>query len=164
MDEENPYSTPNAELDGNAVHSIPTIVYILGSLAVISSMWFLWLDGRKWFSPEYDMSTAEVVRDWVTRAFYGLPKIGVVFGLISLYKFEKYSFRIYLFCWFLAIGHTIMYYVTYSMEKFNFIESLRIVEHHIIPHIFYLTMLLMLYIHKKAANNSSKSTPKVGAI
>ena len=157
MEENSPYLAPKAELNSTTEQSLPTAVYVLGFLAVIFSLWYLGFDGRKWFTPLYDMNTFEFIREWVTRAFYGLPKLGVIIGLISLYKFKKYSFRIFLFSWILALGHTIMYYGAYNVGEFNNIELLRVAVHHAIPHSFFIIMLFLLYFHKKAAN---KPMPK----
>jgi hypothetical protein len=154
MEKNSPYLPPTAQLKSTAEVRLPIAVYILGFLAAIFSIWYLGFDGRKWFLPLNDMNTFEIMREWVTRAFYGLPKLGVIIGLISLFKFKKYSFSIYRLCWFLAIGHTIMYYGTYSMGEFNYVEMLRVAVHHLIPHTFYIVMLLMLFWHQKATNNS----------
>lgn len=164
MEENSPYLTPNAELGNTTEQRLPTAVYVLGFLAVIFSILYLWFDGRKWFMPLNDMNASEVVREWVTRSFYGLPKLGVIVGLISFFKFIKYSFHIFLFSWILAIGHTVMYYGAYSMGEFNYTELLRVAVHHVIPHSFFIIMLFLLYFHKEAANKPAKQTTKVGAI
>ncbi|HJY75963.1 MAG TPA: hypothetical protein VKE95_04990 [Burkholderiales bacterium] len=138
-----PYQPPSARLAAEEPRQLPTAVYVLAALAVPLALWYLALDGRKWFEPALPefVITGET---WVTRALFGIPKLGVVVGLISLLTFRRYAGLIYLVCWLLALGHTAMYYRGFQAPIAGEIEWLRLAVHHVIPHVFYAYMVLSL--------------------
>jgi len=134
---------------------ISKAILVLGISGVVFGVWYLGLGSRRWiFESDYMklMTSGEVAREWITRFFYAIPKLGAIVGLISLFKFRRYSFRIYAICWAFALAHTGMYYFAYDATKFNDVEWLRLAVHHIIPHTFFLVMLFTLKSTGATAN------------
>lgn len=153
----NPYLTPNSKIEGSPETTLPYIIYFLSFLAAILALWYLGLDGRKWTIPLSDMSTFEFSRKWLIRGLYAIPKLGLLIGFISLLKFRKYSFQVYLICWLFGIAHSALYFYAYGVNLSSNIEKARVVVHHVIPHVFYLWMLLSLFLYRKSQGRAAQS-------
>jgi len=161
-----PYTPPSARVADRNDESIDLWIYMAAILAAVLSVWYLGLDGRKWFDPNYiaHLSGAETAREWTTRFFYAAPKLGVILGAISLFKYRRYSWRIYLGSWLFAMAHSAMYYGAYSVIVIGQSEELlRLAVHHVVPHAFFVIMTVALYRYTKAADQSPKQTPKAAA-
>jgi len=157
MENNNPYLTPNSKIERSSEATLPYIIYFLGFFAAILALWYLGLDGRKWTTPLSDMSTFEFSRKWLIRGLYAIPKLGLLIGFISLLKFRRYSFQVYLFCWLFGIAHSLLYFYTYGVNLSSNIEKARVVVHHVIPHVFYLCMLLILFLYRKSQGSTHQS-------
>ena len=170
MEPRSPYQPPSARLAGDEPPQLPTAVYIFAILAVPLALWYLALDGRTWFdgtpfermTADELMSTDEKLTTWLTRALYGIPKLGVVVGLISLLKFPRYSGLVYLACWLFALGHTAMYYRGFQAPIVGQIEWLRLAVHHVIPHLFYAYMVLSLL--RFGSRHAARTKPDISGL
>jgi len=123
----------------------PRISFVLGFAAVIGSAHLLYKVVPQWFGTTVEDGPLE----WLNHLAYLIPKVGVMIGLLSLFKFPKYSFRIYGISWIIGILQTILYYLPqYSrvgdFAAVDFVSGEWEIVNHAIPHLFYPLMLFLL--------------------
>ena len=131
----------------------PRICYVLGFVAVIGSAHLLYKVVPQWFGATAEDGPLE----WLNHFAYLIPKVGVMIGLLSLFKFPKYSFRIYGISWIIGILQTILYYLPqYSrvgdFAAVDFVSGEWEIVNHAIPHLFYPLMLFLLRNTRKIAD------------
>lgn len=142
----NPYRTPESFFSRFKMKGFPKTGFILACLSVLFSVWYLALDATYWLKAgfSYDTGNASEITVAIRRVFYILPKFGLIGGLVSLFKVQKYSISIYLASWAVSMIHTVMFYAG-KLVAFSSGEDLhRLIVHHLIPHGFYLVIIFML--------------------
>ena len=125
------------------------LCFVLGAIAVLYSANLLYVVVPQWFEATNHDGPLDWIFEWLTHISYLVPKLGVMIGLLSLFRFPRYSFYIYGICWLFGILHSILYYIPQysrvgSFAAMNFISGEWEVVNHGIPHLFYPTMLFLL--------------------
>jgi hypothetical protein len=103
----------------------------------------------QWFEATSYDGPLDWTLDWLNHIAYLVPKLGVMIGLWSLFRFPRYSFYIYGICWLVGILQTFLYYLPQYLRvggfaAMDFINGGWEVTNHAIPHLFYPTMLFLL--------------------
>jgi hypothetical protein len=130
-------------------------ILILAWISALLSVWHIFFIIYEWLTLSYSIDKFYM---WLTRVLYVLPKLGVVLGLISMYKFRSASIKIYSASWLLGTLHTVVYYAMGNVS-INAYEQIILVIHHVLPQAFYICMLVLLYQTVKLTNQA-RGTPK----
>ena len=128
----------------------PILAYVLGTIAVLYSAKFLIMVVPQWFVPVTYQSAARFAIDWLTHISYAGSKLGLAVGLVSLFRFPRRSFAIYGVCWAIGLLHTVLYYSTGFLLGLNGNAGTWYISQHLIPHIFYPLMLVLLRDTRRA--------------
>ena len=129
----------------------PKISYVLGAIAVFYSAKFLYMVVPQWFEPASHDSAIDWALAWLNHTAYLVPKLGVMIGFWSLFRFPNHSFKIYGICWAVGTLQTFLYYLV-AYQRAGSWAAMSFTDHggwyisqHAIPHMFYPLMLFLLW-------------------
>jgi len=113
-------------------------------ISALFSLNYLVVDVREWFANAYGVDSFLFLKQWTSRTLYALPKLGLMLVAILSFKWPRNILKIIVLCWVIGALHTVSYYGL-SDVAFHSYEQIVLVIHHIIPHCFYLVVVLYLY-------------------